>query len=395
MSKFIISIGVIDKKLFLPIIYAISYIFINIYKNNTLNDMITSLLESSGIFIGQILTFFVGRLIRYRSKTPQKNKRSPLHYILDYFIVFIICTLYIIDGQSEEYIKEKNDEMSEEEKNDYSREIYFIYGIEIIIISIISYFWLKIRYYIHHMISIIFIVLLCVIIDLLLGNFLHIYTYSIYSAIINILADTSIFTYTKYLVERKYYYNMDILFIYGIFNAIIYFISLIYTIVIQSKNGTNVVIFQFYEFYKEYGAGAMVSRFFIGIFIRGFYLNMLEFLIVERLAPTYIIIGYEIGLLPSALAIAKEEHTKLWPLIIMFILQSIGLLFYLEMFEFNFCSLNKNTRKQIYERGQLQLQLQERKLSNSTITFKGYDISENIKLQELEMTGLEREVSEA
>ena len=262
-----------------------------------------------------------------------------------------------------------------------------MYGVEIIIITIITYFWLKIRFYMHHMICIIIIVILTVIIDVILDNFSYLHLSSFVSSVLNIFADLSLYTYAKYLVERKYYYNMDILFIYGIFNAIVYFISLIHTILDQYESGTNIVIYQFYEFYKEYGVGSMVFRFFIGLAIVGFYLSILEFLIVERLSPTHIIIGYEIGLLPSALAIKKEEHTKLWPLIIMFLLQFIGLLFHLEIFEFNFCSLNKNTRKQIYERGQMQL----RQISNSTISFKGYDISESIKLQELEMQKLERE----
>ena len=134
----------------------------------------------------------------------------------------------------------------------------------------------------------------------------------------------------------------------------------------------------------------MISQFLIGIIVGGLYLNMLEFLIVEKLSPSYVMIGYEIGLLPSAIAIAMEEHILLWPLVIMFIVQFVCLLFCLEIFECNFCSLNKNTRKQIYQRAAPQF----RHVSNSTITFKGYDISESIKLQELEMIKLEREESE-
>ncbi len=64
----------------------------------------------------------------------------------------------------------------------------------------------------------------------------------------------------------------------------------------------------------------------------------------------------------------------------MSILQIFILLFYLEIFEFNFCSLNKNTKKHILEREK------ERMIDftdpDNEIEIQGYDISEAIRNQE-------------
>ena len=386
MPKFIFSIGIIEKKSFLPLIYAISQIGLNIYKNNCIIDIVSSYLLNFGLCVGLIMTYFIGSIIKYKRKTTKSSKRAFLHYIKDYLILFLISLFYMI-GELSEYAINNNDEISEEEKDDYSREIFFVYGIEIIILTIITYFWLRNRYYIHHLICIFIIVILTFIIDALLNIFSHIKVISIIGIILTIVADTSVYIYVKYLMEHKYYYNMDILYLYGIFNTIVHFLSLIFSIIVQSEDGNNYLIIAFYEFYKESGPIIMILRFLFGLFIAGIYFYMLEFLIIESFSPNYVIIGYEIGLLPAALEIVKEDYTKISLLIIIFIAQFAVLFFYLEIFECNFCSLNKNTRKQIYKRVENHLNLDR----ESRITFEGYDISEGMKSQELEMEKLEKQ----
>ena len=68
----------------------------------------------------------------------------------------------------------------------------------------------------------------------------------------------------------------------------------------------------------------------------------------------------------------------------------MSLLFYLEIFEYNFCLLNKNTRKQIEIREKTHLR-QER---DSEISIKGYYMLERVKMQEKEMEILENEEEE-
>ena len=88
----------------------------------------------------------------------------------------------------------------------------------------------------------------------------------------------------------------------------------------------------------------IVFIFMFGLIVMGIIIGLLESIILDKLTPNYIIIGLEVGKMPSELFSIKG--VKFWP--ILFII--ISLLFYLEIFEFNFCSLNKNTKKSILKR---------------------------------------------
>ena len=128
-------------------------------------------------------------------------------------------------------------------------------------------------------------------------------------------------------------------------------------------NKTNHIFFDFYDYYNTNGVWSMIIIFLKGLIVTGFIVDILEFIILEKLTPNYIIIIYEIGRIPFILInfVNSEDYETyqdlkilvLIGLIILSILQVITLLFYLEIFEFNFCSLNKNTKKNIEERERL------------------------------------------
>ena len=159
---------------------------------------------------------------------------------------------------------------------------------------------LKYKYYIHHVLSIIIIIILSLIIDLVLENYTHSNTFSLIGSIGFIIADGLQYTYLK-----------------------------------------------------------------------------------------YIIIGFEIGKIPSN--IIETENDKKWVVLVLSILQVLSLLLYLEIIEFNFCKLNKNTKKNIERR--LLLQSNEDNEENE-ITIKDYDISEAIIQQEIEMGAMFTEEDE-
>ena len=107
----------------------------------------------------------------------------------------------------------------------------------------------------------------------------------------------------------------------------------------------------------------IIIRFLKGLIISGFIIDILEFLILDKLTPNYIIIGFEIGKIPSNIMyfVTTKDYNNIGNLkvliliaiIVLSILQVLGFLFYLEILEFNFCSLNENTKKNIEERGRL------------------------------------------
>ena len=125
----------------------------------------------------------------------------------------------------------------------------------------------------------------------------------------------------------------------------------------------------------------MIFRFLVGLIFIGFLIGILEFLILDKLTPNYVIIGYELGKIPTAFILS--DGINRWIILIISIFQIISLLFYLEIFEYNFCSLNKNTKRNILEREKRQRtgDIDD----DNEIIIKGYDITEPIESQEKEM----------
>ena len=79
--------------------------------------------------------------------------------------------------------------------------------------------------------------------------------------------------------------------------------------------------------------------------------GILESFILDKLTPNYVIIFNQLGQIPSDLISIKGY--KFWPILFIVTLQIFSLLFFLEIFEYNFCSLNKNTKKNIFKRQEL------------------------------------------
>ena len=97
------------------------------------------------------------------------------------------------------------------------------------------------------------------------------------------------------------------------------------------------------EEYNKSKIGRIIIRFLIGIFLGGFALSFLEVQTINLFNPNYILVCYEISKISNILYHIEDLSVLLS--IIPYIFQIIALLFYLEIFEFNFCDLNKNTKK--------------------------------------------------
>ena len=259
-------------------------------------------------------------------------------------------------------------------------------SLEIIFITIVTYFFLRYKYYIHHIISLIFLVILSVIFDIVLGNFIQNNTTLVITSIFYVLTSSVMYTYFKYLMQNKYYHYMDILFIMGTFDTIIYIISLSVILIVQSSKGTYELIFQFYEYYKEYGTWKTTSIFLVGLIPRGFIMFLLDMKSVDLFGPSIIFVSYEIAKIPNTLI--STEGTKRWIVLVLSLFQILFILFYLEILEYNFCSLNKNTNKHIREREHRNSIVEDNindidndNGDNDEVDIKGYDISESLKEQ--------------
>ena len=376
MSNCIFTIGKKDKKLIIPLIYLLAYTLINIFDSDEQN-IVDTYLENFAMSISEIMGFFISVIVKHIFKIKLNQKANKQNYLKDFGILFVITAFYKLNDilpyalDRLNGIKENDD--SNDKNADNSVELFINNAIELIIITIVTYFTLKYKYYIHHIISIIMIDLICVALDLAFLNFWHTNISTIISSLVLIFADSFLYSYLKYLIEFKYYFYLDLLYIYGIFCFFWNCVSLCSVVLIYKSKGSDIFIFKFYEYYKDNGIQGIVLRFFKGLVISGFIIDILEFIILDKLTPNYIIIAYEIGKIPSNIKnFIKTDQKEIEgfeilvciAIIILSILQVICLLFYLEILELNFCNLNKNTKKNIEER---ELLLRVKKIDSTEI----------------------------
>ena len=106
--------------------------------------------------------------------------------------------------------------LKEEEENDDKdkyKDLFLNEFLAIVEVTLVIYFFLKYKYYIHLIISIIILALISITIDLISGNNNYIATSLVITSILYIIADSFLYAFSKYLMEQKYYYFMDILII--------------------------------------------------------------------------------------------------------------------------------------------------------------------------------------
>ena len=344
MSNFIFSLGFINKSLLIPIFYMITYIGIYIYYEFFVYNEAAFFLEGISASIGIALLFFVSAKYKYQRIIHQKKKKSSKkNYIKDYFFIFLAAAFFNVSIFLQAYAGEIY-----KGEQDSATALYVNSALQIIFITLITYFFLKYKYYIHHYISISIFIVLSIITDLILDNYSNRNIFTFITSITIVLAYSLNYSYFKYLIAEKYYYCFDVIYIYGLCRLITFLIMLPILLAIQEKKDNHILIFQFYELYKTRGSGMIVFIFMFGLIVMGIIIGLLESIILDKLTPNYIIIGLEVGKMPSELFSIKGA--KFWPILFIIIIQIISLLFYLEIFEFNFCSLNKNTKKSILKR---------------------------------------------
>ena len=98
-----------------------------------------------------------------------------------------------------------------EKEGDTSFTLYINDAIQIVFLTLITYFLVNYKYYIHHFISLAIFVILSAIIDLILGNYTHAQISTLFISMSYIFAISLIYSYFKYLIEKKYYFFMDVL----------------------------------------------------------------------------------------------------------------------------------------------------------------------------------------
>ena len=243
----------------------------------------------------------------------------------------------------------------------------------------------KSKYYIHHIICLVIFCGLCCGIDFLLDNYKEEFVQQIPLKIIaNILVTiTEIirFCYQKYMMNTLYYQYWTVSFSLGLFLFIFAISSLICAYIFGDKNDKNNYYYSFFQFLEKAEFKYTFPRVISWIIIYGLK-SLFQLLTLEGLTLNHTMISYEIGKIEIILRTSKSD--KKWYSIFLFLLQFISLLFFLEIFEFNFCNLNKNTKRNIEERSLISIDVRESINTTNEVNIEGYAIKrENSSIQRL------------
>ena len=146
MAKCFISFGIINKKMLFPLIYIILYFFVNIYNLNVEYNEVSAFLDGFGYSLGELSTFFIGEIIKYRRNVIKKKKKARKKLILDYFFLFLIALFYTLMRFIPLYFLKKD----KDQDADTYKDLLTNNALEAILLTIVTRFALKYKYYIHH-----------------------------------------------------------------------------------------------------------------------------------------------------------------------------------------------------------------------------------------------------
>ena len=376
MVKFIFSLGIIDKKLCLPFLVALNQIINKIieYLYSKYKIQTNMIIDTFSASIGAMLILFIPLIFKYKTQTSLKdaifNKKNMKYQFILWGInvlllgLFSSCSLIAI------------------KKNPHENMIYTVEAIQMIFLTVVTIFFLKYKYYIHHIISLILFCVLCIIIDYLIDNFQEGYANKAIEVIIleNVLILIEIinYCYKTYMMNNLYYNYWSVVFSSALIPLLLIIGFLIANLCFGNPNEEKNFLNSLFYYFKEVGAGYIVLRIFLQVLFLGFSLEVLKILILRDLTTNHILISNELSKLLNILL--YNEHKNKWFTIIPFVFQFLSLMFFLEIFEFNFCKLNKNTKKSILLRENKDMNNQERLSHNSIAEIQDYlinDVNEN------------------
>ena len=347
-----IQFGFFNKKLLLPFGVVFIQILINIMNRILKEKSKNNFLEMIDVAFSEIIMVFIPLLNISALKTNMNNAKyyGKKKTILHYFILFLIFGIYVILNmfvaiQSNIYM-DKNKSYS----NPHNSGLSSFESLEMIFICLVSIILLKYKYYFHHIIAIISFILICFFIDLILNNFIDLYDrgplFIIFNIII-VLLDAIDYGYQKYMMDVLFHSFLGITFTIGVVNLIIFGVVIILCLITgkeESIKEGKFMFVSFYQYFEDVDLGRIITKHIL-YFILTFFLNLLRGLTILHLNPDYILISFSISRIINIVMETKE-----YICLILFPFQFISLMFYLEIFELNFCGLNKNTRRNIEER---------------------------------------------
>ena len=332
----IIAFGLVDKKLLLIVLVTVVRTINLLIENELTDGYANSYLCSLEEEIGPIIASFI---IYYFFKNKQKNTNEKttkkFKYIIFLFILRLIKSCY---EKIYPYVN-KNQYYK------YNAILNTVNGVEIILMTIGTYFLLKYKYYIHHMISMILFCILGISMDFILQNYFIIRYNYVVIYIFYIINEVLLFCYIKYMMDKLYFHYIEVIFLWGICGFIVKILIFTGLCIYEAVEEIDGILDGVYTYFAETNAAIIIFVQFVYYIIDPAIYNSLIILMLYYLKPNHMIITDEIHVY-LGLIFYKDKPNKYYTLI-PFAFQVLALLFYFEILEFNFCDLNQNTIKNI------------------------------------------------
>ena len=177
--------------------------------------MISKIFNYFGGSTLEMLSIFIPYIFKFKDKSTTSKIKCTKIIFIDYSIYFLLYLLIFGLNKLINYFNIQAVSLD---------NIYIGISIQMVCYFILSIIILKSKYYIHHIISFIFFCIFTVIIDLIFNNFKDI-TSSIFLLSIPNFIDDILSVYQKYLIDKKYYSYLNILFFNGLYSLVIHIIE--------------------------------------------------------------------------------------------------------------------------------------------------------------------------
>ena len=354
MAKFFLKLGSLDKKLIMILISTILYIIMDIIEYFSEMPNIHIILdEFYARGISYIMLIVVPLIQKWRNKNLNFNKkdRSCKRIAFNLFCIYLLCFFYLLLGIYLSSLKSKDPNDTEDYKMSHYEGLCLEEAIAIFFIIIISKFLLKMKLYIHHFIGLLIFLILSLGIDLLFNldifkpNIFFIFIYILY-----LISDSFYITYEKYMMDKLGYSPYTVVFLIGFLFLIG---GIVCTMILFFTGGLfydgEKYRVESFEDYFDNNDYKEVLLYMIYLISFRFFINILKILTVYYFSPIHTFVSYIIIKMFNLLLNKKAKY-KYYSLIL-FPLQFLGLLIFLEIIELNFWKLNKNTKKNIENRG--------------------------------------------
>ena len=370
--KAFIKFGKISLKLLYPFMCLVVMFFESYGENNWYakkrGTVVISLAINSIAKIFDIIIMIPLKIYYHKSsllEDVQEGNRKKKNRLRNYIIIFvgfflneIIFNIFYIIYYVNSRQKSADRKSNGEDKLIYyahSYGIFFQENIMIIIIFLITKFFLKYEYILQSIISLILFTIFSIVLDTInYGDFIYaLGGFGIFMLIfICLLLESIIIVIQKYMMDKLYFSPFLINAIFGLTDGL-------FTVVLGAisyyKNGwfcysespRKCNIDNFMDYFDGISTSEIVGFITsIGFKIIIYILNIYT---IYYLNPNHMLLIYILGKFISS-RIEETKSDKIVENYIVFCFLFISFIFYLEIFELNFCEINHYTKKNIEDR---------------------------------------------